>query len=306
VQQKVAKLIDDLRVSMGLGQQVSLEARFLLVTENFLEDIGFDVDFTSIKLGGQWDPLQVEQTNLVDTRNTAVTPPAMSVKGAYGGILDDLQVQFLIKATQQASNARALQAPRVTVLSGESATFRVTTENAYVSNITSEQSASGSTTNGDNTVFQTLQTEISTVTDGVILNVQPTISADKKYVILRIITTTANADITSARTQFTFTPVVGSPAVTITVPSVTRTDVQTRVNVPDKGTLLLGGQKITDETEQEAGVPILGKLPVVGRLFNNRNQQRSQKVLLVLVTPTILLQDENEAEAVASLRPMGM
>ena len=53
VHQKIAKLIEDLRTSAGLGQQVAIEARFLLVSENFLEDIGFDVDFTSIHLGGR-------------------------------------------------------------------------------------------------------------------------------------------------------------------------------------------------------------------------------------------------------------
>ena len=68
----------------------------------------------------------------------------------------------------------------------------------------------------------------------------------------------------------------------------------------------MGGQKLTDETETESGVPILGKIPVIGRLFNNRSQSRDQKVLLILVTPTILLQDEKEAEAVANMRPPGI
>ncbi|MDO8302210.1 MAG: type II and III secretion system protein, partial [Sedimentisphaerales bacterium] len=270
-----------------------------LVSEKFLEDIGFDVDFTLTNLGGKWDPIQVNQNNLVDTGDT----PAMQINGAYGGILDDLQVAFIIKATQQSSNSRSLQAPRVTVLSGESATFRVTTDASYVSNVTSDQSTSSNGSDNSN-VATTTQTDISTVTSGVILNITPTISSDRKYVLLRILTSATSADITSDSTKYSYTPVGGSDGtglVTITVPSVTTTEVQTRVSVPDKGTLLMGGQKITDETQQESGVPILGKLPIIGRLFSNRNEQREQKVLLILVTPTVILQEEREREAFPDL-----
>jgi type II secretory pathway component GspD/PulD (secretin) len=104
-----------------------------------------------------------------------------------------------------------------------------------------------------------------------------------------------------------FTSVVASSSggtpipATIYVPELQVTQVQTRVSMPDKGTLLLGGQKITDESEVESGVPILGKLPIIGRLFNNRSESRSQKVLLILVTPTILLQEEKEREAFPDL-----
>jgi type II secretory pathway component GspD/PulD (secretin) len=63
----------------------------------------------------------------------------------------------------------------------------------------------------------------------------------------------------------------------------------------------LGGQRITAEVEKEAGVPILSKIPIVGRLFGNRSVVRDQKILLILVKPTIMLQEEREAEAIASM-----
>ncbi len=75
----------------------------------------------------------------------------------------------------------------------------------------------------------------------------------------------------------------------------------TRVSVPDRGTLLLGGQRVTAEVETEAGVPILSKLPLVGRLFRNRSKVKDSKILLILVKPVIILQEEREAEAIAAL-----
>jgi type II secretory pathway component GspD/PulD (secretin) len=89
--------------------------------------------------------------------------------------------------------------------------------------------------------------------------------------------------------------------VDVTVPETETSSVMTRVSVPDGGTLLLGGQKITAEVEKEAGVPILSKIPIVGRLFSNRSKIRDHKVLLILVKPVIMLQDEREAEAIAGM-----
>ena len=51
VHQKVTDLLDQLRKS--LGHEVSLEARFLVVSQNFLQDIGLDLDF-SYQPGGKW------------------------------------------------------------------------------------------------------------------------------------------------------------------------------------------------------------------------------------------------------------
>jgi len=43
VHKKIEKLLAELR--KALGHQVSIEARFLVVSENFLEDIGLDLSF---------------------------------------------------------------------------------------------------------------------------------------------------------------------------------------------------------------------------------------------------------------------
>jgi type II secretory pathway component GspD/PulD (secretin) len=49
------------------------------------------------------------------------------------------------------------------------------------------------------------------------------------------------------------------------------------------------------------GVPVLSKIPLVGRLFSNRSTIRDNKILLILVKPTIILQEEREADALAAL-----
>jgi type II secretory pathway component GspD/PulD (secretin) len=48
-------------------------------------------------------------------------------------------------------------------------------------------------------------------------------------------------------------------------------------------------------------VPILSKIPVLGRAFTNRSTIRDQRVLLILVKPMIILQEEKEKEAIAAM-----
>ena len=136
------------------------------------------------------------------------------------------------------------------------------------------------------------------------LMITPIITHDKKNVLLNI--TTSKVEFLGIKTS-----TVEVPVTTGTTADVLEYDVQTpeqeqsmlttRVSVPDNGTLLLGGQRVTAEVETEAGVPILSKLPLVGRLFRNRSLVKDTKVLLILVKPVIILQEEREAEAIAAM-----
>jgi len=141
---------------------------------------------------------------------------------------------------------------------------------------------------------------------GTVLNITPTIAPDRKHVLLNIVTELR--DFLGFETTEVTTPVLGVgevPAETLTypvkLPQTELSRVQTRVSVPDGGTLLLGGQKITEEAEREAGVPILSKIPIIGRAFSNRTKIKDHKILLILVKPTIILQEEVDAEAIAAM-----
>ena len=91
------------------------------------------------------------------------------------------------------------------------------------------------------------------------------------------------------------------PDNSVKLPQTEISKVRTRVSVPDGGTLLLGGQKLTEEIEAESGIPVLSRIPIVGRLFSNRSKIKDQRILLILVKPTIILQEEADAEAIAAL-----
>ena len=306
IHNEIAKLLKEMRKS--LGHQVAIEARFLLVGENFLEDIGLDLDFTLRNID-HFSDISVAQSSLGFTAISSAAggtgmpgslagaiSTAITSGGVYGSALDDLQVRFLIRATQAHRDASSLTAPKVSVLSGESAYIKIQKVFRYASNVDIEREITGSGV--DTFTSYSVTYDDSSITSGTILNVTPTITPDKKHVLLNV--TAQLEDLLGFNPQVLFETDSGVEY-SVAFPETEVSRVQTRVSVPDGGTLLLGGQKLTAEIEREAGVPVLAKIPLIGRLFSNRSKVKDSKILLILVKPTIILQEEVEARAVAGM-----
>ena len=307
---QIQKLLDDLRGP--LGEQIAIEARFLTISENFLEEIGIDLDFPVINIGGKFGNLSFYQSSYDNDTGVGATDTgiegslagavAAAITGGYGSIIDDLQASFLIRATLAHAESKILNAPKVTVLNGESAAIRVENEISYVSDWEIEQTtALGAPGVPGGLVLTTADPEVEYILDGVVLNVTPTISADKKYVILRI--TTSFSQVKEFDTRFVGQSGFGAEArdFEVQLPLRQIADVRTRVSIPDGGTLLIGGQKISGKIEKEQGVPILSKIPLIGRLFENRSIIKDESILLILVKPTIIIQSEHEEREVAAM-----
>ena len=306
---EVHREIEDFLSQMrkALGHQVSIEARFLAVSENFLEDIGLDVDFT-YKPGGKWSSLFFDQESFEATvpsgtkvpGTLADTASGINIEGGWGTTLDDLRVHFLLRAVQAHKDAKTLTAPNVTVLNGESASFVVQTSTviALPPEVGSQFVTSGVSGIG---TAQSIVPVLQMIPSGTTLNITPIISKDKKHVLLEI-TTNLN-DFLGMKSYNLETPLTGGQVAKYKqeLPETEWSQVQTRVSVPDGGTLLLGGQKVTSEVEMEAGVPVLSKVPILGRLFSNRSTVKDHKILLILVKPTIILQEERDAEAIGAM-----
>ena len=248
----------------------------------------------------------------------AAANPGMNIIGGYGSVLDDLQVSLLIRATQARSDSKSVAAPKLTVLSGESATFSLTDMVSYALPPTTTQTSTFGGT-GSGLTNQGQYQNVQWLNVGSMLSITPTISKDKKYVLLNIQTTqidllgfathtvadTSNNTTTTTTTNGTTTngtTTTGEiPTYEVSVPETETANVMTRVSVPDRGTLLLGGHKLAAEVDKEAGVPVLSKIPLLGRLFTNRSTIRDQRILLILVRPNILFQEETEQDAIAAM-----
>jgi len=94
-----------------------------------------------------------------------------------------------------------------------------------------------------------------------------------------------------------------SSGTTIQLPEFIFTTVTTTVSVPDGGTVLLGGIKRLREGRNEFGVPILSKVPYINRLFRNVGLGRETESLMLMVTPRIIIQEEEEDKLLGVRQP---
>ena len=167
---------------------------------------------------------------------------------------------------------------------------------------------------------------ITILPDGTNMNVTATVSADRRSVNMALVpffsevtevttftftgTTTTeistnsllddlldNLDPTNADASNDEIQTV-SEGVTIQLPVLATTSVNTVVSVPDGGTILMGGIKRMRETRDERGVPMLSSIPYINRLFTNVGTSRETTNLMLMVTPRIIIQEEEERKQI--------
>jgi general secretion pathway protein D len=182
--------------------------------------------------------------------------------------LDDTQLDVILRATQQRERGTVLAAPRLTLFSGQQATVDVGEEVPYA---------------GEGTAPATRPAEglpaITVLPDGYLfLEIQPAVSSDRRFVTMTLKPTVALiplrldlGDVPKGETQ-------QRPA-------------QTQVILRDDQTVVLGGLTRKPEEVQEK-IPALGDIPLLGRLFTSRGERRKKTELLILVTPTVTLEQE--------------
>lgn len=213
--------------------------------------------------------------------------PALSIAGTF---FDDIQVDFLIQATQADRRSVLLQAPRLTFTNGKVANIIVSTQTAFVADLEPIVGTSAVAFDPDP----------ATVPDGFTLLVGGVVSADRRFVTLALeIGFTTLVGLESFPVPVAVGGAEGSDGggiaegqIQLPIQSVTR--IQTGVTIPDRGTILLGGQRIGTEVEIETGVPVLSKIPVLNRFFTNRITETEEETLIVLMKPTIVIQGEEE------------
>jgi general secretion pathway protein D len=228
-------------------------------------------------------------------------------------MLSDIEAFFFLQAAQGDNRNNIMQAPKVTLFDGQIATISDVTQRPFVTSITPVV--------GDFAVAQ--QPVIVVLNEGTQLNVQGIVSDDKRFVRLTLVpffsqigdvdTFTFEGRRTrrsSSRDENGDTNGDGViddsdevdetdeldiiEGTTVQLPTFAFTQVSTTVSVPDGGTILLGGIKRLAEGRSERGVPMLSKIPYVSRLFRNVSVGRDARSLMLMVTPRIIIQEEEE------------
>jgi general secretion pathway protein D len=210
---------------------------------------------------------------------TVATTPAFQM---FGSFLDNIQVDFLLRATQMDVRSSIVDAPRLVIYNGRQAQITVGTFQNYVATPGWAPAGSGSVSGS---AAPGRDPQIGTTFSGRTLDVTATVTADRKYVIM---TVRPEQQLTTGFDVF--------PTATgaVQLPTQETVNIQTNVTVPDGGWLLLGGLKLAGETEVDAGVPIISKIPLLKRAYTNRSHVKDEQIILILIKPTIIIPAEAE------------
>lgn len=178
-------------------------------------------------------------------------------------------VNFLYKNSRTTIRSR----PRIMVKSGQSASIDV---GDRVPIITSNVQ---STNSSDAQVVQ----QVSYQETGVLLDIKPTVHA------------TGFVDIEVSQE---LSEAVSTESSTINSPTIRTRSLDTVLTLRDGGSVLIGGLIRSTDAEGETGVPILGKLPGIGKLFRGDNSENNRTELMIMIIPYIL-NSPQEAETLS-------
>lgn len=314
VHAEIQALLEDLREATGI--MVDIQAQFVKVEDNFLEDIGVDFrglgppgpgvngqDFNDFgdpaaaaelssdigrdnSLGVFFDDggdgnFRGRMENLYDRQLGTDEFRGSGGLSFQWTFLDDLQLQLVLRAVSKSERIELVTAPRLLVHNNSRAHLAVLNQIAYVQDFDVQIAQASS-----------IADPVVRVThEGVILDVRPVVSADRRFVTMELRPTVA----TLQRPMNERATTLGSQtSVTIQLPEIEYQRVRTTIPIPDGGTVMLGGMKEIERQTYNSGVPILNKIPILSALFDRKGNFVSNRKLLILLRADIVIPAEIE------------
>jgi general secretion pathway protein D len=234
---------------------------------------------------------------LLGTGGAAVAP------GIFGlaGVMTNPQFQVVIRALNQKKGIDLLSAPRVTTKSGQRAVIEIVREFRYATQFTPPQVPSitggggGTGTVSISVVTPTTPTAFETRNTGVTLEVEPVVGPDGATIDLNLVPQVVEFEgfVNYGSPIFGINPSILTNALNsqvlltqnvINQPIFSTRKVTTSVSVYDGSTVVLGGLMREDVQKTEDRTPIIGDIPIVGRLFRTNVDQHIKRNLVIFVT----------------------
>ena len=272
----------------ALAGQVLIEAKVLEVklSDNF-------------ESGINWAGVLGAATGAARFGATVAVPqsgPFNDLNSATSGVvtlaLDRGDIDAVANLAQQFGTVRTLSSPRLTVQHNQSAVLKVVENRVFF-----ELKFERTTNNTSNTDRVTVDSNIRTVPEGVIITVQPSIHSetDEITMTLRPTITRITGTINDPGVSIASNNTVQSP-----VPIIAVQEIDSMVTVRSGRVLVMGGLMQDSGTSLDTGLPGASSLPIVGNLFKARSDSNRQTELVIFLRATII-EDSGASPADADL-----
>ena len=231
----------------------------------------YEVSLTGALSSGVSAYLRNRSTPRVNGKLTASFSEVGAVRLNIGTLVGNTrELALFLGGTEMQGRSRVISAPSVIATDNIPATITV---GESIPTLSSQALAGGAQADGSSLFTNT----INNVQTGVTLAITVRVNASG------IVTMIINQEVSAP------TGVSGA----IQSPTIRRRNVSTQVTVEDGDTVAIGGIIQETTTYGASRVPMLGRIPVLGRAFGSTSQSISKTELIVLLEPHVIY-DENE------------
>ena len=207
---------------------------------------------------------QIAPAEGVSPFNTGISYPGGARIVAVGSI-DGNQFEGVLNALKLVGDTKVLSSPRIITVSNETAKIHVVSKQAYATS-TVVTPGTGPATTSENVTF---------IDVGITLEVTPIINKEK-FITMKV--KPAVSSVTS-----TVTTASGNK-----IPIVSTQEIESKIQVLDGTTIVLGGLHEQTSDKQQNRFPFLGAIPILGWLFKKINNTMRNSELVMFLTPHIM------------------
>lgn len=274
------------------SRQVILEARILEV--ELADGYQAGINWSSLKQGKN-DTLVLGQigggsifggTGASSISGSAMnmTPPAGTITNgaattAFGGVFTAAftgnNFTAFIELLKSQGNVQVLSSPRISTMNNQKAVIKVGSDEFFVTDVNT------STTTTTTTATPNVSVELTPFFSGVTLDVTPQIS-EEGDIILHV-----RPSVTEVREQIKDVTVT-TTTLRMPLASSTVRESDSVIRAQNGQIVVIGGLMQNKTRDEQASVPLLGDIPLVGALFRHTRQATSKSELVILLRPTVV------------------
>ncbi|MCL2656787.1 MAG: type II and III secretion system protein [Betaproteobacteria bacterium] len=185
-----------------------------------------------------------------------------------------------VKLLESFGTVKVLSSPKLSVLNNQTAVLKVVDNSVY---FTIDVNIDRGNQNTQDLI--TYKTTVNTVPIGLVLNVTPEIG-DNDTVLLNIRPSLSRI----VGTAIDPNPVLKEQNITNQIPIVRSREIDSVLRVENGNIAVIGGLMEDAIDLNKDTVPLAASLPVIGALFQNRNDTRKKTELVILIRPTVIRQ----------------
>ena len=265
--------------------EVVVEVRLMTLSDSLCERIAKDLN---VCLGGVPGQLAIQAC------------PAQAGGCPKVAFLNDQQVRKVLESAQGDRRSNIIQAPKMTVFNGQTAALNIADQPHLITgtNVARQQGQPAAVTPVN-----------ESLTTGLQMSVQPVVSADRRYVRMNLKLNLTRPTSPAVSVRACPPPAAGGNAEAIPCKQciqqthLSRLAIDKAFSVPVGNTVIFGGWKEKATAPKQACFDVVSWIPYVGCLFGNTEAVCESDNVMVMVTPRIIIHEEEETRQTGYIAP---